>query len=50
MTPIAAPRPEMIKRTDAKSARWTLIAADDKKMARLAVLKTVCEAVERALE
>jgi polyphosphate:AMP phosphotransferase len=41
---------EMIKRTDAESARWTLIAADDKKMARLAVLKTVCEAVERALD
>jgi polyphosphate kinase 2 (PPK2 family) len=40
----------MIKRTDAESARWTLIAADDKKMARLAVLKTVCEAVERALD
>jgi AMP-polyphosphate phosphotransferase len=41
---------EMIERTHAESARWTLVHADDKKMARLVVLKTVCETLEQAIE
>jgi AMP-polyphosphate phosphotransferase len=41
---------EMIARTHAKSACWTVVPADDKKAARLVVLETVCDAVERALE
>jgi len=38
---------EMIRRTDSDDAKWTAVAADDKKHARLAVLKTVCETLER---
>lgn len=38
---------EMIRRTDADDARWTLVPADDKKHARLTVLKTVCDTLER---
>jgi polyphosphate:AMP phosphotransferase len=38
---------EMIRRTDADDAKWTLVAADDKKQARLTVLKAVCETLER---
>ncbi len=38
---------EMIRRTDADDAKWTLVAADDKKQARLTVLRTVCETLER---
>lgn len=37
---------EMIRRTDADEAKWTIVAADDKKQARLTVLKAVCEALE----
>jgi AMP-polyphosphate phosphotransferase len=38
---------EMIRRTDADDAKWTIVAADDKKQARLTVLKAVCETLER---
>ena len=38
---------DMISRTDANDARWTLVPADDKKHARLTVLKAVCETLER---
>ncbi|HEY0682518.1 MAG TPA: polyphosphate:AMP phosphotransferase [Steroidobacter sp.] len=38
---------EMIRRTDTEHAKWTLVAADDKKQARLTVLKAVCETLER---
>jgi polyphosphate kinase 2 (PPK2 family) len=41
---------EMIERTDAEEARWTIVPANDKKLARLIVLRTVCETIERALE
>jgi polyphosphate:AMP phosphotransferase len=41
---------EMIARTDIEDARWTVVAADDKKHARLCVLRTVCETLERTLE
>lgn len=38
---------EMIRRTDADDAKWHIIAADDKKQARLTVLKAVCETLKR---
>jgi polyphosphate:AMP phosphotransferase len=38
---------EMIRRTDAEDAKWTMVPADDKKQARLTVLKAVCETLER---
>lgn len=38
---------EMIRRTDCDEARWTVVAADDKRQARLSVLEAVCEALER---
>lgn len=38
---------EMIRRTDKRDAKWTVVAADDKKQARLTVLKAVCEVLER---
>jgi len=40
---------QMIQRTHAEHAPWTVVPADDKKYARLAVLRTVCESIERAL-
>jgi AMP-polyphosphate phosphotransferase len=39
---------EMIQRTDTPAARWTVVPADDKKSARVHVLRTVCEAIESA--
>lgn len=41
---------EMIRRTDADAARWTIVSADDKKHARLTVLKAVCETLERGAD
>jgi polyphosphate:AMP phosphotransferase len=41
---------EMIARTSTEWAPWTVIEADDKKFARLKVLRTVCEALEGALK
>ncbi len=38
---------EMIHRTDSEDAKWHVVAADDKKLARLTVLKAVCETLER---
>ena len=38
---------EMIRRTDSDEAKWTVVAGDDKRQARLLVLKAVCEALER---
>jgi polyphosphate kinase 2 (PPK2 family) len=40
----------MILRTNARQARWHVVPADDKKSARLHVLRTVCETIEKALE
>jgi AMP-polyphosphate phosphotransferase len=40
---------EMIQRTQSSQARWHVVPADDKKSARLHVLRVVCEAVETAL-
>jgi polyphosphate kinase 2 (PPK2 family) len=39
----------MLDRTDTAYAPWTVVQADDKYRARLAVLKAVCEGVEKAL-
>lgn len=38
---------DMIRLTDRPDARWTVIDADQKKHARLQVLRTVCDALER---
>ncbi len=40
---------EMLKRTDAQTARWHVIPGDDKNYARFAVVETVCDAVEAEL-
>jgi AMP-polyphosphate phosphotransferase len=40
---------EMLERTDRPEARWHVIAGDDKRWARVAVIRTVCEEIERAL-
>ena len=41
---------EMVARTSTEYAPWTLVPANDKKLARLTVLKTLCNALEEALE
>ncbi len=41
---------EMLERTDHACGRWHVIAGDDKRWARVAVVRTVCEAIESALE
>jgi polyphosphate kinase 2 (PPK2 family) len=40
---------QMLERTDHPSARWHVIAGDDKRWARVAVIRTVCEQIEMAL-
>jgi len=40
---------DMIDRTGTEIAPWTLIAANDKRHARIEVLKTLCERLEQAL-
>ncbi|MGY1604795.1 polyphosphate kinase 2 family protein [Geodermatophilus sp. SYSU D00815] len=40
---------EMLQRTDTAVAPWHVIAGDDKRWARVAVVRTVCDAVEAAL-
>jgi polyphosphate kinase 2 (PPK2 family) len=40
---------EMIERTDVAVAPWHLVAAENKRWARVAVVRTVCEAIESAL-
>ncbi len=40
---------DMIERTSSEFAPWTLVEADDKAFARLKVLRTLCETIERAL-
>jgi polyphosphate kinase 2 (PPK2 family) len=41
---------EMIGRTSTEFAPWTLVEANDKLYARIKVLQTVCERLERALD
>jgi polyphosphate:AMP phosphotransferase len=40
---------EMVERTSTHNAPWTLIAGNDKHYARIAVLRTVCERLRKAL-
>jgi polyphosphate kinase 2 (PPK2 family) len=40
---------EMLERTDHHDAQWHVIAAEDKRWARVAVVRTVVEAIEAAL-
>jgi polyphosphate kinase 2 (PPK2 family) len=41
---------EMIQRTSTDHARWHIVAGNDKRWARIDVLKTVCRAMARALK
>ena len=41
---------EMVARTSTDYAPWTLVAANDKKHARLTVLKTLCDRLEETLD
>jgi len=38
-----------LERTDHAAARWHVVAAEDKRWARVDVIRTVCEEIERAL-
>ena len=40
---------EMVERTSTHEAPWTLVAGNDKQFARVAVLRTVCERLRKAL-
>jgi polyphosphate kinase 2 (PPK2 family) len=40
---------EMLERTDQPASPWHVVAAEDKRWARLDVIRTVCDAVEKAL-
>ncbi|SDE17136.1 Polyphosphate kinase 2, PPK2 family [Blastococcus fimeti] len=40
---------EMLDRTEHPAGPWHVVAADDKRWARVFVVRTVCEAIERAL-
>ena len=39
----------MVDRTSTGTAPWTLVEADDKSFARVKILRTICERLERAL-
>jgi polyphosphate kinase 2 (PPK2 family) len=41
---------EMLTRTDIAAAPWHVVAAEDKRWARVDVVRTVCRAIEEALE
>jgi polyphosphate:AMP phosphotransferase len=41
---------DMIERTSTENARWHLVAANDKRTARVNVIRTVCHALEKALK
>jgi polyphosphate kinase 2 (PPK2 family) len=40
----------MVTRTSTQAAPWILVEANDKKYARIKVLKTFCEKLEKALD
>jgi polyphosphate kinase 2 (PPK2 family) len=46
----AAAVEEMLERTDTESAPWHVVAGEDKHWARVDVVRTVCAAIESALE
>jgi polyphosphate kinase 2 (PPK2 family) len=39
----------MVERTSTRTAPWTLVEGNDKYFARLKVLKTACDSLEKAL-
>ncbi len=41
---------DMVDRTSTEIAPWTLVEANDKRYARIKILKTLCESIERALD
>jgi AMP-polyphosphate phosphotransferase len=41
---------EMVQRTGTEYAPWHLVPSEDKRYARVFVLKTLCEAIKNALE
>ena len=41
---------DMLDRTDHPAAPWYVVPAEDKRYARVAVVRTVCEAIERATD
>jgi len=41
---------DMVAQTSTKAAKWTLVEANDKRFARIKILKTYCEQLEKALE
>jgi polyphosphate kinase 2 (PPK2 family) len=41
---------EMVERTSSSAAPWTLVAANDKRHARLTVLRTTCDALEACVD
>jgi polyphosphate:AMP phosphotransferase len=41
---------DMVERTSTRIAPWTLVEANNKYYARIKVLKTLCDAIEKALE
>ena len=45
----AAAENEMVRRTSTERAPWTLVAGNDKKFARIQILKTICRSLEEAL-
>jgi polyphosphate kinase 2 (PPK2 family) len=40
---------EMVARTDTRHAPWTVLRSDDRRQARLAVLRALCDRIEQAL-
>ena len=41
---------EMVARTSSEQAPWTLVPANDKRFARIAILRAACETLKRALK
>ena len=40
---------DMVERTSTAAAPWTLVEANDKRFARLKIIRTVCESLEARL-
>ncbi len=40
----------MVDRTSSEIAPWTLVEANDKNYARIKILKTICDRLEKALD
>ncbi len=40
----------MVEQTSTHRAPWTLVEANDKSFARIKVLRTVCDSLERGLD